>query len=152
MNHKPCPFCEAAIQTHTFAASQYCKAIYNLSPITWGHVLIIPTKHYVSIFDLSLSVYNDLMLFSKTVSEMLKSAYQSEGVNWSLQDGECAGQTVPHLHLHIIPRYPQDFPHPGDWYKRLKQNEWLDSEKRPKLTEEAIKKEVDLLRNLWNTH
>ncbi len=147
-----CPFCQSKIQEHAFAESQYCKAIYNLSPIVRGHVLVIPKTHFNSIFDLSETAYQDMIIFVKKVSEVLKSTYQAEGINWSLQDGTCAGQTVSHLHLHIIPRHPHDFKQAGDWYKKLKDNDYIDSEKRPKLTPESIKKEVDLLKKIWNSH
>ncbi|PSR05597.1 MAG: hypothetical protein BRD50_00390 [Bacteroidetes bacterium SW_11_45_7] len=75
--------------------------------------------------------------------------FDAHAFNWALQEGEAAGQTVEHLHLHLLPRYQEDLPNPGDWYPKLEEHmasQHLDSGERPKLTKEQQQDIVDKLR------
>lgn len=85
--------------------------------------------------DLDENELSRMMVFTRKVSSMLMKTFKAEAFNWSLQDGMAAGQTVPHLHLHIVLRYANDMPNPGDWYPKIAANtdEILDSAFRPKL-------------------
>lgn len=110
-------------------------ALYNSAPVLPGHSLIIPLKHAGSMMDLDENELSRMMVFTRKVSSMLMKTFKAEAFNWSLQDGMAAGQTVPHLHLHIVLRYANDMPNPGDWYPKIAANtdEILDSAFRPKL-------------------
>lgn len=147
-----CPFCSESILKAQFAESKHCRAIYNISPILPGHSMVIPKKHFSSISDLPDEVYHDLMLFMRQVSEILQKAFQAAGINWTLQEGEEAGQTVPHLHFHLIPRQPADLPEPGDWYPKLRGQQAIDSGKRPRLSEKEMKEVVASLRTYFENH
>jgi bis(5'-adenosyl)-triphosphatase len=76
------------------------------------------------------------VLFARRVTRILARAFSADGFDWSIQDGVSAGQTVPHLHLHVIPRRAGDLPDPGDWYPALMAGEsaQLDAPARPRLT------------------
>ncbi len=114
-----CVFCSNEIQSNYFLNSQNFLAIYNQSPILPGHSLIIPRQHKTSLMDLSDSMASELMLFSRKTIGLLQKAFQCSHFNWTIQDGESAGQTIMHMHMHIIPRKDNDLPNPGDWYPKL---------------------------------
>lgn len=132
--YKPdCPFCNPAIQRNAFAFSGSFLALYNLAPILPGHSLIIPKNHIKSLRALPDQLVSEFFLFAREVTETLLFHYHADAFDWSLQDNEAAGQTVPHLHLHIVIRHPADLPEPGDWYPLLDAQEKSGSETRPKL-------------------
>lgn len=131
-----CPFCPPAVEAITFAATRHMRAIVNRAPILPGHSLIVPRRHVASLLDLTDTEACDLMTFSRRVARILAAAFRAPAFDWTIQDGAPAGQTVFHLHLHLIPRREGDLPDPGDWYPRLQavQNEHLDSAARPQHT------------------
>lgn len=85
-------------------------AIMDAYPLSEGHVLVIPKNHHVRIDE--LSARNRAKLFSighKIVEAQKKAGYGVNGTNILLNDGKAANQTVPHIHLHLIPRSSGDF-------------------------------------------
>lgn len=76
-----------------------------------------------------------MMTFSRNITKMLLELFKSSGFDWTIQEGEDAGQSVPHLHLHLIPRKSNDLPQPGDWYPLLRESESeiIDSRTRARL-------------------
>lgn len=145
-----CPFCSDEINNSVFAESENFKAIYNIAPILPGHSLIIPKKHLKSILDLSDSLLSEMMQFAKKVTCILLEAFYSDAFNWSVQDNDAAGQTVPHLHLHIVPRHKVDLPEAGDWYPKISDNDKkiLDSNHRSKLSQQQTKEIIAKLKDL----
>jgi bis(5'-adenosyl)-triphosphatase len=143
-----CPFCKPTIKESVFAESAGFMAIYNIAPILAGHSLIIPKNHIHSILELSKDALSEMTLFSQGVTTLLLKTFIAEAFNWSVQDKEFAGQTVSHLHLHIVPRYPYDLPSPGDWYPMIEKNfsDILDETSRQRLTSEQLKQIVLRLR------
>ena len=143
-----CPFCEDKIKESVFAESDNFRAIYNLAPILPGHSLIIPKKHVISLLDLSDLGLSEMIIFAKETTQILLEAFNSVSFNWSVQDSEAAGQTVAHLHMHIVPRYTDDLPDPGDWYPKINNNlnEILDSDSRDKLSQDQLEKIVAKLK------
>lgn len=131
-----CPFCEPSIRRAAFAESSEFMAIYNIAPILPGHSLVVPKWHVQSLMDLSDAELSEMMVFSRETAQVLSDAFSSQAFNWTIQEGEQAGQTVRHLHLHLIPRRRNDLPAPGDWYPILKAQEssMIDSAARPRLT------------------
>ena len=82
-------------------------------PISKGHTLIVPKTHIASIFDLSDHTYNHLFRLVKINSERLKRVDKSiEGFNIGVNQGVVAGQTVMHVHIHLIPRRKGDIHDP----------------------------------------
>ena len=133
-----CPFCRKEIIEKSFCTITRFSAFYNIAPILPGHSLIIPNNHYESLFELTDDELSEMMLFARKITLVLKSVFNCEGFDWTIQDGVSAGQTVPHLHLHIIPRKPFDMPESNEWYSKIPQNEahLLDSENRKRLSDD----------------
>ena len=73
-----------------------------------GHVLVIPKKHYKNILDCDTATFTAVMKTVKTISCHLTSECGYEGINLLNASEECAGQSVPHFHIHIIPRKSSD--------------------------------------------
>lgn len=130
-----CPFCNSSVKQSVFASSENFLAIYNIAPVLPGHSLIIPKNHITSIMNLTDIEMTEMTLFARKVTELLMHVFKGDGFNWSLQDKEAAGQTVAHLHMHILPRLKNDMTQPGGWYPKIQNNfsEILDSQDRPKL-------------------
>lgn len=131
-----CPFCDAGVVASTFAADAGYLALYDISPVLPGHSLILPRRHVGRLLDLGDEEAAAMMGFARKVTRVLIRAFKADGFDWAIQDGTAAGQTVPHLHLHVIPRHDGDLPDPGDWYPALIKSEAgpIDSRLRPRLT------------------
>jgi bis(5'-adenosyl)-triphosphatase len=132
-----CPFC-TKIQNAIFYESKHSYAIYNLRPIVPGHVMIIPKKHRQHLLDLTDEESADFMQTVREVCKILKKHYNAEGLSLLIQDGEAAGQTVPHIHMHIAPL-------DGKMSTRKFVQNAPKSKDRHVLTDEEMKKEVDKL-------
>jgi diadenosine tetraphosphate (Ap4A) HIT family hydrolase len=106
-----CPFCNLAPEGIVFA-NEHAFAFEDAYPVSPGHALIIPRRHAPSWFELSdeerLAVLDLLDRFRKRIAESRNPA----GFNIGINDGAAAGQTVPHVHVHLIPRYHGDQPDP----------------------------------------
>jgi bis(5'-adenosyl)-triphosphatase len=136
-----CPFCEQQIKESTFAESANFAAIYNVAPILPGHSLVVPKWHVSSLLELSDSEFSEMNLFARKTVKLLLKVFEASAFDWTIQEGEEAGQTVSHLHLHLIPRRHGDLPSPGDWILRLRnrQSKTIDGEKRQKLTVQEMR-------------
>ncbi len=97
---------------------------------------MIPRRHVASLLALGEDELAAMMLFARRTTRLLARVFASDGFDWTIQDGAAAGQTVPHLHLHVIPRHAGDLPNPGDWYPKLMASEAaaIDSRIRPRLS------------------
>ena len=108
---KPCPFCNLAPERILFANDD-AVAFEDAHPVSPGHALAIPRRHVGSWFDLTgeekLAV---LELLDKLHARAVENC-QPAAFNIGMNDGKAAGQTVPHVHLHLIPRYEGDHPDP----------------------------------------
>ncbi len=83
-------------------------AFNDVNPSTKGHTLVIPKKHYATIYDIDECLLKKLILVVKKLSIQLTNENDALGVNIVNNNGEVAGQTVHHLHFHIIPRYSKE--------------------------------------------
>lgn len=85
-----------------------CFAILDISQVTKGHTLIIPKEPYPTFKDVPNELYSHIMMIAKLVASKIDKAYSPSGYNLINNNGEVAGQTVFHYHLHLIPRYKKD--------------------------------------------
>lgn len=145
-----CPFCAASLQDTAFYADEVYLAVYNIAPVLPGHSLVLPRAHVESVLDLDDPDLGRFMLFARRVTRLVGRAFAADGFDWTIQDGCSAGQSVPHLHLHVIPRHLGDMPDPGDWYPALVANEGapLDGVARPRLTPAEYAEVSEQLRTL----
>lgn len=88
-------------------------ALVNLKPILPGHVLVSPRRVVPRVADLSVAETSDLFLTVRRVGRMVERVYGAASLNIAVQDGVHAGQSVPHVHAHIIPRQRADLDHRG---------------------------------------
>ncbi|NTW24142.1 MAG: HIT family protein [Lentimicrobium sp.] len=144
-----CPFCNIDNQSLAFASVSEFIAIYNISPILPGHSLVIPKKHITSLFELSEDEISDFFSFARRVTSFLCEVYESDAYDWTLQEGTEAGQSVEHLHLHIIPRKPGDMKEGEDWYAQLQQSIDPQNKERNKLSENEYREISLRLSGLW---
>ncbi len=149
MNKNKCPFCTPAINEYAFAESDNFIAIYNHAPILPGHSLIIPKKHYSSFVEIGEVLRSEMIELSIEAIKMLRKVFHLQAFNWTIQEGIEAGQTIEHLHMHIIPRKEKDLPNPGDWYPYLEKQfigKIIDSDWRPKYSADQLKKIVEKIK------
>ena len=103
-----CPFCEIAKNTsHNRIQHQneYGLVIRDGFPVSEGHSLIIPKRHMASFFDLNEVERNALLTLLDQAKTALDKEFEPAAYNIGINDGPAAGQTIAHLHIHLIPRY-----------------------------------------------
>lgn len=139
-DYSACPFCNDSIRNALFYETPHFMAIYNIAPILPGHSLIIPRMHHVSLMTLTDEEMNEFFLAARAALQILMKAFHTEAFDWSIQEKPEAGQTLEHLHLHIVPRLKGDLPQPGEWYPLIQQSDqtMIDSFTRPNLNHENL--------------
>lgn len=80
----------------------------DIEPNNPGHCLVVPKVHCENIFDVPEEILSHLLKISQKISKILKISVRAEGINIGINNGQIAGQIVPHLHIHVIPRYAND--------------------------------------------
>ena len=106
-----CIFCKIAngeIPSSTIYEDDFFRVILDLSPATKGHALILPKQHMANIFEMDDTTAEKVFVLAKRIAKAMKSAINCDGLNIVQNNGEVAGQTVFHFHMHIIPRYNDD--------------------------------------------
>ena len=107
-----CPFCKVESEREIIASSPLSVAFYDGFPVSPGHALIIPKRHVSSFFDLSQEERQDLLNLADSVKRVVEERYHPDGYNIGVNVGEAAGQSIFHVHMHLIPRYQGDVPNP----------------------------------------
>jgi len=104
-----CPFC-----THDVSVleNDLAYARYDNYPVNDGHLLIIPFRHVSDYFDLSKEERDSIFLLIDEAKVLLDKKYKPDGYNIGINVGEAAGQTVLHVHVHVIPRHKGDMEDP----------------------------------------
>lgn len=111
MREDNCIFCKIAngeIPSKTLYEDDKFRVILDLGPATKGHALILPKDHYKNLLDLPEESAGDVMSLAKRMVMQMKEKLGCEGFNLVQNNGDLAGQTVFHFHLHLIPRYRAD--------------------------------------------
>lgn len=110
--HTECPFCNPDLERTLIVESATVYSIFDKFPVSNGHALIIPKKHCADYFDLSFKEQSACFFMLNTVKQIIKEALNPDGFNIGINVGEYAGQTVDHVHIHLIPRYKGDVQQP----------------------------------------
>ena len=111
MKKDDCIFCKLAngeIPTNALYEDDIVKVIFDLGPATRGHVLVIPKEHFDNVFSMDEKTAAHVFVVASRVAKALYSELGCDGMNILQNNGEIAGQTVFHFHMHIIPRYKDD--------------------------------------------
>ncbi|GAA5910908.1 hypothetical protein JCM6882_001928 [Rhodosporidiobolus microsporus] len=116
-------------QVFYISSSRLSFALVNLKPLVPGHVLVVPTRVTTRFKDLTPEEVGDLFASVHQISRVIEQEYKAQALNIALQDGPLAGQSVPHVHVHIIPRRAKDFEPIDEMYSAL-DNKDLSSEHR----------------------
>lgn len=112
MNDEDCPFCQLIQAGILYADFGLVVAIADRFPVAPGHTLLVPRRHEPDFFELTRDEHVALIDAALAVRSSLASKVSFDGVNLGLNNGEAAGQTVMHCHLHFIPRQKGDVPDP----------------------------------------
>jgi ATP adenylyltransferase len=107
-----CIFCSPSKEMELIAESASVYVIYDKYPVGKGHALIIPKRHVENYFDLSLREQAALFFVLNHIKIHLQNLFKPDGFNVGINIGEKAGQTIPHVHIHLIPRYSGDVDNP----------------------------------------
>lgn len=105
-----CPLCQRASQA--IAKNDLAVAIRDDFPISLGHTLVIPRRHFARLEEATSEEGVAIFNLVRDVTSLIENDPPPSGFNIGVNDGVSAGQTVPHLHVHIIPRYSGDQPDP----------------------------------------
>ena len=106
-----CPFCSLD-SSRVIAANDHALAIHDGFPVSPGHCLIIPKRHIASFFDATKEEQTALLDLLEQTRMIIIDEHSPDDFNVGINDGTTAGQTVMHLHIHLIPRYIGDMPDP----------------------------------------
>ena len=111
MRKDNCIFCKiiaGEIPSHTLYEDEQFRVILDVSPATRGHALILPKQHYANLYELPEDMAADAMRLAKKMMKTMTDKLNCDGFNLVQNNGEAAGQTVFHFHMHLIPRYEND--------------------------------------------
>ena len=106
-----CPFCHPDGERIAFTdADANVIGLWDAFPVTPGHLLVIPTRHFPTWFDATPQEHAALVAGIAQARQTIEATRRPEGYNIGVNVGAAGGQTVPHLHVHVIPRYTGDVP------------------------------------------
>jgi histidine triad (HIT) family protein len=111
MRDENCIFCKIAageIPSKTIHEDEDFRVILDLGPVTKGHALILPKEHYKNIYELPEETAGKAMKLAKKMAAHMTERLSCDGFNILQNNGETAGQSVFHFHMHLIPRYQND--------------------------------------------
>uniref|UniRef100_M1B7T4 Bis(5'-adenosyl)-triphosphatase n=1 Tax=Solanum tuberosum TaxID=4113 RepID=M1B7T4_SOLTU len=138
-----------------FYSTDFSYALVNLRPLLPVHVLVCPRREVQRFAELTTDETSDLWITAQKVGKQLESYHKASSLTFTIQDGPQAGQTVPHVHIHIIPRKSGDFEKNDEIYdaldvkeKEMKQSLDLDKERKDRSIEEMAE-EADEYRKLF---
>ncbi len=123
-NHHICPFCNPD-KSRVIVANDHAMAIYDGFPVTPGHSLIVPKRHIASFFEATGEEQAAMLDLLTEIRQLLLKERSPDGFNIGINDGTAAGQTIMHLHIHLIPRYTGDTEDPRGGVR------WIMPEKAP---------------------
>ncbi|XP_022081530.1 bis(5'-adenosyl)-triphosphatase-like isoform X2 [Acanthaster planci] len=138
--------------TQVFFKTPLSFGIVNRMPVQPGHVLVCPLRKVERFRDMTSDEVSDMFLSVHTIAKALEVHYEVTAMSVGLQDGADAGQSVKHVHIHIVPRRKGDFKNNDDIYPLLEKNDHVAfdaSSTRERRTEEDMFEEAIRLRKLF---
>ena len=133
MKDDNCIFCKLAngdIPTYTLYEDDDFKVIFDAGPATEGHALILPKSHAADIFELDDELVGKAFVLAKKLAAVLSEVFEADGINILQNNHPAAGQSVFHVHIHLIPR------HEGDNAFKM----WTPGEQNKERLEKALEK------------
>ena len=103
-----CIFCKIAkgeIPSATIYEDDKVRMILDINPASKGHALILPKQHYANVYEIDEDTLTHIIKIAKRAGTQMQAALNCDGLNILQNNGEAAGQTVFHFHMHVIPRY-----------------------------------------------
>ena len=114
MKHDDCIFCKIAngeIPSATLYEDEDFRVFLDLGPATRGHALLVPKDHFANLMELDDEHCEKAILWARKMAVRMKKELKGDGLNLVQNNGEAAGQSVFHFHMHLIPRYENDHAH-----------------------------------------
>ena len=128
-----CVFCDiisGKIRSYGLYSDEYVVAILDINPANPGHCLVISKKHYTNILDAPPELLAHMIIVAKKLSVALVEVLKADGINIIITNNRAAGQTVMHLHIHVIPRFIGDGIRFKFRPKKLTEDELIDIRNR----------------------
>ena len=107
-----CRFCRTKPGRRVMIEGKYGFAAYDRHPASEGHFLVIPYRHFASYFDITDDEREELWSLVAQGRDIVEEKYHPDGYNIGINVGTAAGQSIHHLHIHVIPRYTGDVENP----------------------------------------
>ncbi len=107
-----CRFCLTKPSRRIMIKGEYGFAAWDRHPASEGHFLVIPYRHFASYFDINDQEREELWRLVEQGRTMCEEKYHPDGYNIGINVGTAAGQSIHHLHIHVIPRYTGDVENP----------------------------------------
>lgn len=112
MNEKECIFCNLDPNREIIAQNDLALAFFDVFPVNPGHALIIPKRHVADYFDLTEDEVAAMQALLREVKAIVEKRFNPDGYNIGVNVNTAAGQSVFHVHMHLIPRYKGDVENP----------------------------------------
>ncbi|KAG1704548.1 hypothetical protein DVH05_005479 [Phytophthora capsici] len=138
--------------SQVFYESSLSFALVNLKPIVPGHVLVVPKRPVGRFEMLDQDEVSDLWISAQLIGKQIEQHYGASSLTFAIQDGKESGQTVQHVHIHVIPRTVQDFERNDEIYTEIEKHERMlhvDNETRTARSEADMAAEATQLRSLF---
>ena len=108
-----CIFCRVIDSTNIVLENNFAISVFDKFPVTNGHILVIPKRHFADFFEITAEEYNAVLdLLHEMRSRLMDTDSTIDGFNIGINVGQAAGQTVMHCHIHLIPRRSGDIDNP----------------------------------------
>jgi len=115
-----CIFCKMISAKEYVLENKLSVALFDKFPVNKGHMLIIPKRHFSTYFDATYKEVQAINELAKRAKQLLDDKYSPDGYNIGINIGKDAGQTIFHLHVHMIPRYKGDVEEPKGGIRNFK--------------------------------
>jgi len=113
MTNKNCLFCDFLSGKHRIILENTAfYARWDNFPVNKGHAEVVPKKHIESFFEMTKKESSQMFEFTREIKKIIDKKFKPDAYNIGINDGEYAGRTIHHLHVHIIPRYKGDVKNP----------------------------------------